>query len=101
MPCDILGRHLTSETTPPPSLFLLSVAVQGNLFCSASKVKFQKGNNAMCVPVWWHDENPPFTVVENTSKHIKETIIDSTGHVTDEKVTITPLAEFSLEIHWL
>lgn len=93
MPCDTLGRHLTSP--PPP------VAVQDNLCCLASKVKFQKGNNAMYVLVGWHDENPPFTVVENTSKHIKETLIDSTGQVTDEKETITPLAEFSLEIHWL
>lgn len=81
---------------PPPP-----VAVQDNLCCLASKVKFQKGNNAMYVPVGWHDENPPFTVVENTSKHIKETLIDSTGQVTDEKETITPLAELSLEIHWL
>lgn len=55
----------------------------------------------MCVPVGWHDENPLFTVVENTSEHIKETIIDSTGQVTDVKEAITPLAEFSLEIHWL
>lgn len=55
----------------------------------------------MYVLVGWHDENPPFTVVENTSEHIKETLIDSTGQVTDEKETITPLAEFSLEIHWL
>lgn len=39
----------------------------------------------MCVPVWWRDENLPFTAVENRSGHIKEVILDGTGQVTMKK----------------